>query len=319
MRLATICGVFLLVGCGPTAGSMNGEGDGVDGGVQADARPSAPRADAAPSQVCDEMDILFVIDNSGSMGQEQANLIANFPQFISVLDTFRNDDGDLIDYHVGVTTTGVSKTVHTQVLPGFPPITDTINGEDGHLQVGTGCNMPRRWLERGDANVASAFSCAANVGTRGSPDEMPLEGARLALTERIADGSNAGFVRQDALLAVVILTDEQDCSRTDNNINLSFGQDLCSTPSPVADYVAALDAVKGDRTKWATAVIAGVDPQPCSSELGNAQPATRLTEFAGLVGSNAVTSSICQGDLASSLAAAMDTFKAACNSFDPIE
>ena len=32
------------------------------------------------------MDLLFVIDNSGSMSQEQQNLIANFPMFISVLD-----------------------------------------------------------------------------------------------------------------------------------------------------------------------------------------------------------------------------------------
>jgi len=31
-------------------------------------------------------DILFVIDNSGSMSQEQTNLIANFPQMVTVLE-----------------------------------------------------------------------------------------------------------------------------------------------------------------------------------------------------------------------------------------
>ncbi len=52
------------------------------------------------------MDVLFVIDNSGSMGQEQTNLIANFPQFINVLD----NSG--LDYRVAVTTHRAQLHVH---------------------------------------------------------------------------------------------------------------------------------------------------------------------------------------------------------------
>ena len=48
---------------------------------------------------CSKMDLLFVIDNSGSMGQEQTNLIANFPAFIAVLEASG------LDYRVAVTTT----------------------------------------------------------------------------------------------------------------------------------------------------------------------------------------------------------------------
>ena len=40
---------------------------------------------------CSKMDILFVIDDSGSMTEEQDNLILNFPRFIEVLEEFRVD------------------------------------------------------------------------------------------------------------------------------------------------------------------------------------------------------------------------------------
>ena len=66
---------------------------------------------------------------------------------------------------------------------------------------------------------------------------MPLYAAELALVDRVADGTNAGFRRDDALLAIVILTDEDDCSREDNNFTIQ--NDVCSTMQgvkPVAEY-----------------------------------------------------------------------------------
>ena len=41
---------------------------------------------------------------------------------------------------------------------------------------------------------------------------MPLGGVRAAFEERMTDNTNMGFRRTDALLGVVILTDENDCS-----------------------------------------------------------------------------------------------------------
>lgn len=325
MRLAiALCSlsVILSTACGPSAhdrggGDDPGDGAGADGGAgdRADARAAYDWPDGGQRAACDQMDILFVIDNSGSMAQEQSNLAANFPAFISVLDSFTNADGEPIDYHVGVTTTGVSK--EWEIDTGLPfPIEESQDGEDGHLQTGASCGMPRRWLERGDAEVSQKFSCIASVGTGGPSDEMPLEGARLALTARMADSSNAGFLRSEALLALVILTDEEDCSRPDDHFTLGFAEDLCSTAAPVTQYVSALDGVVGGRDRWAAAIIAGVGPGQCSSDLGNAEEAQRLIDFAGQVGPNAITSSICQGDLASPLADAMETFQAACNDIE---
>lgn len=56
-----------------------------------------------------------------------------------------------------------------------------------------GCNLPRRWIQAGDPNPAQLFACAANVGTSGPSDEMPLAAMRAAFDDRIADGTNAGF------------------------------------------------------------------------------------------------------------------------------
>ena len=57
--------------------------------------------DEAGAGGCKKVDLLFVIDNSGSMEDEQANLIASFPAFI---DGIRNQLADTEGYHVGVTT-----------------------------------------------------------------------------------------------------------------------------------------------------------------------------------------------------------------------
>jgi hypothetical protein len=75
-----------------------------------------------------------------------------------------------------------------------------------------------------------------------------------------ADGTNAGFRRPDALLAVVMLTDENDCSY-EQTVTLGFSEFLCeSQMEPPANYVTFLDQLTGERGRWATAIIAGTGP-----------------------------------------------------------
>ncbi len=306
-------GIVLLLACGPSADDGTGaQTDG--GGGSADANGNPPTfADATPQQaLCEKMDILFVIDDSGSMGEEQANLATNFPLFVDVLNGFVSSAGLPIDYHLGVTTTSVSKNWS---IGGLIP--DSQEGPDGAL-IDNECTMPRKWLERDDADVPGTFSCVAQA-VGGANEEMPLEAIRLAVRDRVMDGQNAGFFRDDALLAVVVLTDENDCSRMDNNFTVGLTDDVCDDLAPVDTYISALDQVKGDRGRWATAFIAGLGPGDCSSDFGNADEATRLLSFAASAGDNAVTSSICDGDLASALGDALSTFEEACRSFPPIE
>ena len=338
MKYVVSIGLVLAVGCASRGGGGGGGGTPRDAGG-GDDDSSVGRIDTGPrpppgDDACQRMDILVVVDDSGSMAEEQGNLATNFPRFIEVLDGYTTSSGAPLDYRIGVTTTG--KPTNTEIsfppMYMFPPMTISEDGPNGELLMSSSCGMTRRWIERTDPDVAGTFSCIAQVGTEGSSVEMPLLMTQRAIRERVLDGTNAGFLREDALLAVVILTDENDCSRTDDPIRMeipdpfsgggAMAADACdpSTPElvPVADIVAAIDGVKGDRGRWAVAAIAGPGPGSCSSAFGDAIEATRIRDFNGIVGENAVFTSICEGDLAAALMTALDTFDAACQSFPPL-
>jgi hypothetical protein len=298
MRIALTAFVF-VVACGPQSRDPE-PGDDMPG-VDAPIAPPPP-TDSGPG--CEAIDVLFVIDNSGSMMEEQTNLVANFPQFISVLETSG------LNYRVGVTTTGRDYTWTMQApIGGGLPMSQT-GGDNGKL-LKKGA-MTKRWIDKGDADVSGTFSELANVGTSGPGMEMPLGALRDALEDRMADGTNTGFHRPEALLAVVVLTDEEDCSH-EQPASLAFGENLCGQSSePVANYVQFLDQFTGNHTRWATAVIAGPGPGDCSSAFGDANEAARLKDFVQQTGVNATFSSICEGDLSSGLSQALDLFESAC-------
>jgi len=289
----------------PGAGGTVGGPAGSIGGPQAGANPKADE--------CQKMDIVFVIDDSGSMSEEQSNLAANFPKFVKVLDDFKTKSGSKVDYRLAVTTTGRDLNYSIE-LPGFGTLPQNEKGDNGAFRDTKSCGATKRWVDKSDANVASTFSCLAKTGTGGASIEMPLYALKLALNDRVADGTNKGFLRDDALLATVILTDEDDCSREDNNFTIKT--DACDTmPNvrPVADYAAMLDTAAKGPGRWATAVIAG--EKACKSSFGDAVEAKRLKDFVSIAGKNGTFSSICDGDLTVALEKALATFDAACKNF----
>jgi len=234
---------------------------------------------------CGKMDILFVVDNSASMSEEQDNLAKNFPGFMNIVQQYRTQAGEALDVHVGVVTSDTESSA---------------SGDSGSLRSTTACGAPTKFLALTDVDVASKFACLANVGTDGSSTETPLKAAELAFSASMRTGTNVGFRRDDAILAVVILTDEDDQS----------GKTIYST-NPVADYTKFFEGVAPG--KWATHVIAGEKAGGCRSEgFGDAEEAVRLKEFVTSAGKNGSFSSICQGDLASGLKQAFSTFDYVC-------
>ena len=121
--------------------------------------------------------------------------------------------------------------------------------------------MTRPWIERTDNNPSQHVRRAWR---RSAPTaramEQPLLAAKLALTDRIADGKNAGFVRDDALLAVVILTDEDDQSDDPTCDERDPGRPTSSPPSTPSRTTHA---------RWATVVTAGPGPASASSAFGS--------------------------------------------------
>lgn len=130
-------------------------------------------------------DILFTIDNSGSMITEQASLLAAIPAF---LDYFI-DSG--LDYHLGVTTTDITSSA------------------GGLLQEVDGM----QWVDLDTPDPSSVFQEMANVGTSGWSVECGLGATFLALGRENKE-ENWGFVRDDAALHTVIISDEADQTST---------------------------------------------------------------------------------------------------------
>ena len=330
LRNAIAWGAVLVVavGCG---GALDRESDTEEGDEAGAPDAGGGGGGGGATERCNRMDLVFVIDDSGSMSQEQDNLTANFPDFISVIDSYVTDSGAPLDYRIAVTTSGrdVTYTIDPPEIclpglgctdpPALPPTTE--RGKNGNFVEK--CGMSKRWIERADGDVSDTFSCAAKVGTGGPSIEMPLYTAELALTERMSDGANQGFLREDALLAMVVLSDEDDCSRTDDDFVIEDG-DSCHPEWPenvsIDHFIDVFDTVKGERGRWAAAVIAGPGPGSCSSnQFGDAINARRLQQFVSDAGENAVFSSICQGDLSGALSDALDTFSAACEAFPPVD
>ena len=186
-------------------------------------RPSGEQRQEIPQSTNRDIDILFVVDDSDSMAQEQGSLARNFPEFVRVLESL----GDLPDVHLGVVSSNVGTAPY--------PVDDCEgDGDDGLLQLPAGCQPLTdggRFIENvADADapdgrrvnfttpeMADQFACMAELGTGGCGFEQHFESMRRAL-----DGRNAGFLRPDAFLAVIFIQDEDDCSAADRSV---FGDD----------------------------------------------------------------------------------------------
>lgn len=302
---------------------------------------SADSSDGRP-RGCGKMDILFVIDDSGSMECEQQFLGQTFPRFIEVLDTYSNDFASQVSYRIGVTTTWRSFTYSIgKPGPFNPPYTENADGQDGDLVTLPGMAAP--WIE-GPGNkieLESLFATLAFRGTGGSGYEMPLEGMRLALAKDAPGQPNEGFLREDSLFIAIVITDEDDCSRTDDNFVIdpyAIEPFNCMHPKPdpklepLTTYREALDERFGGPDNYVFVAMAGrnrcgaeVYPTKCDSDDGQyagAAQAIRLFEFVhGYVnkdgGKNGMFIDICTSDLADALAGALDKMQVACNNFTP--
>jgi hypothetical protein len=167
-----------------------------------------------PQYLNRKLDLLFVVDNSGSMREEQESLFAGFRGF---LDELGEMEGGLPDLHVAVTTTDV----------GAGPFSIEAcddNGDNGRL---VSCGIEGAYIEdlgqadgtrsvNYEGTLTAAFECHAKVGIAGCGFEQPLEAMRRALNG--SQPENAGFLRDDAHLAVIIVSDEDDCSAADLQI-----------------------------------------------------------------------------------------------------
>jgi hypothetical protein len=275
---------------------------GVDSGPRR--RDAGPCVPLPPT---DDVDLLFMVDNSSSMGEEQASLAEQLPRLFHILasgdrdptadadgDGVPNDDGDdfapVSSLQVGVVTsdmgTGGFNVMSCSHEPNF--------GDDGVLQSSgntaiAGCmaTYPRFLAFRSGGNsseFARDVSCVAAVGTGGCGFERQLDAVLKAITPASCaepwctfdmgtrghgDTANAGFVRPDSLLAIVVVSDEEDCSFADadlaNEMSTRYSGTLnlrCflnpTAVHPISRFVDGLLARRPAPERLVFSLIAGV-------------------------------------------------------------
>ncbi len=251
--------LFLLAGCGLKVGELgdltitDGSTSGTasaSGASTGDEAPTTGAADTTDSPDTDGelaaqgVDILFVIDNSGSMAGHQQRIASAIPALVGPLTAAG------LDLRIGVTTTDASN-------PRCPNATSTPEG--GRLQTrscraaaaegewtfndvdfsasclevcqhdsvvitptttaGDPVAKSRPWIEwhdgagNVDVPLGEALACLLPQGVAGCGFESPLESMFLALeAATVAGQAQFGFLRDDAHLLVVLVTDEMDCS-----------------------------------------------------------------------------------------------------------
>jgi hypothetical protein len=276
----------------PSTSAGDGDGDG-------DADPKLDLPPGSETVPCSVVDLLFVIDNSNSMIAEQGNLIASFDGFIAGIQTYLDEAND---YHIGLVTTDAYALNADGCRELGALVTDSAAGNCGPWTNG-------RFITLAD-DLAGAFTCAANVGGDGNGDEHQVEAALRAISPELAEpgACNEGFLRDDALLVLVIITDEDD--------GAVFGQGSPGNPN---DWAAQLVARKGVESNVVILALAGVpSPNACNLDIPfeGAQLATRLRMFVqsftyGRMGD------VCADDYAPFFADSLEVIHDACINFTP--
>jgi hypothetical protein len=260
-------------------------------------QPGEPRTEVYSQGGGGALDLLLIVDSSGSMVADQLVLAQNLIRLTQAMQSTQ------IDFHIAVITPGLE-------CPGCPLCEEPINqscinetGEGGRFQDRRGritdptADPPTfaftrdpacRVIARDNLDClwrAGDQSSVALVGSTGCGYERPLAAMQRALSEPLTGTVNQGFLREHARLAVLSFTDEEDCGEVGEVTEgmSGIGGKVCyfasrgegpdgATEDPVAglpyrltpveDYAAFLRGLKdGDPARVSFSVIAGVaDP-----------------------------------------------------------
>jgi hypothetical protein len=147
---------------------------------------TAPRTDAFVTDPPPKADFLVVIDNSPTMANDMTSVSTNLETWFQALEA----QSLYVDFHVAVITADPA---------------------DGAV-FRSGTANPDKVLSNSSSSPASQFAASVNVGTDGTGTPMCFQQALDALTSPLVAAQNAGFLRIDASLNVICITNSNDRS-----------------------------------------------------------------------------------------------------------
>ena len=275
-----------------TGGSAEGSAD-AGSGVNFDV-PDPPAGDSADGPVgCEKVDVLLAVDNSSSMSEEIEELQG--PVFDSFPDHLLSINGGLLDFHLGV----IDACNDPAALHNW--------GDGGDCGFPDGVN----YMLSSDPELEAQYACVTELSREGfdgtedacsgsNDDEQPANTAADAATD--VAGTNAGFMRDDAVLVVVAITDEDEQPIPEQ------------TPEEIADK---LIAAKGSIENVVFLGIGG--DSECEGPYGSADEAEVLRDVTQIFADadRGLWWDLCDGQLEEAFAAAVDVVDTACSEFTP--
>ena len=339
LALATACGGGPRDELEPTASAADDEladGDSTGDAGEELAPPerngdTGQRLDLPPSDAtsCTKIDFLFVIDDSGSMQDEQERLIDGFPGFIEAVE----ESISQYDYHLMAISTAFDDADPADCRDAVGAgLID--NGDGDSCGVADEGKQLPRYVDGEDEDLSDVFSCLADMGV-GSAAELPIWTMAQALTtQSLPDGCNTGFLRDDAILVVTIITDEEDSPSDSVVIPALDGScepadaDPNSAGDPTSWADAIISAKNGDAEAAVVLSLLGdcdiggscegivLDPLNPAAPITGAEPAPRIRQFTesftyGSVGP------VCSADYAPFFLEAVSVIDSACDDFVP--
>lgn len=175
----TTCSFGIFSACGPNAGNFS--------------ILPASQSTFQGSVANNKVDILWVVDNSGSMLTKQQNLSAGFASFASVFQTKG------FDFRMAVVTSDIRSNP---------------TGQAGVFQAQAFNAATYTIVTPTTPDMADHFKANVEVGDTGNANATILDAINLSLSPTLLAGSNTGFLRADAHLAVIVLSDADDNDST---------------------------------------------------------------------------------------------------------
>ncbi len=194
-----------------------------------------------------QIDILWVIDNSTTMQSSQQKLADNFDSFIQDFTALN------YDFQMGVTTTDAYRVKY---------------GSDRNM------SLLRKGGVKGDSGLAILSNRTVDLktnfmknilqGEAGYSDERAFQ----SILSTLADRRNTSLTRSDAHLAVIIVSDEDDLSHDEEYwADMSYNPYADPNLHDPKKYSQALIGYKGSADKVSVHSIAILD-EACRTELG---------------------------------------------------
>jgi hypothetical protein len=172
-------------------------------------------------------------------------------------------------------------------------------------------------MTEADQDLEEAFACVGKVGTTGWGGEQQAEAALEAVSDALGGpgACNEGFLRDDAILVLTIITDEEDAL-------IAGGVVTGGSAGEPADWVSALVAAKDGRNDAIVVLglVGDADlPNPIcvgASDAGGADPAPRLRAFFDAFDYN-VVGSVCAPDYTPFFQEAIGVIDTTCDNYVP--